>query len=214
MYRTMTALLLLLPGTPMIFQGQEFGASSRFLYFAHHEGELADAVRKGRSAFVTQFPSLAMPEAQEHLPHPENPSTFEECKLRWDEYESNGAHRRLYEDLLALRRTEHAFRRQETGAVDGAVLASGAFVLRFLTPEPGDERLLIVNFGCDLTAAAFAEPLIAPPEQRKWSMRWSSESTAYGGFGAYDIVMDDQWRIPGRSATVLAPTERHDGGTR
>jgi hypothetical protein len=44
-------------------------------------------------------------------------------------------------------------------------------------------------------------------------MRWSSESIAYGGFGAYDIVVDEHWRVPGRSATVLAPTERPDGGT-
>jgi maltooligosyltrehalose trehalohydrolase len=214
MYRTMTALLLLLPGTPMIFQGQEFGSSSRFLYFAHHEGELADAVRKGRAAFVTQFPSLAMPEAQKHLPHPEDPATFEQCKLRWDEYEANCAHRQLYEDLLALRRNDEAFHLQEIGVVDGAVLGNGAFVLRFLTPEPEDERLLVLNFGCDLMAAAFAEPLIAPPEGGTWTMRWSSESLAYGGFGAYDIVMDDRWRIPGRSATVLAPAEKRDGRTR
>ena len=211
MYRAMTALLLLLPGTPLLFQGQEFGASSRFLYFAHHEGDLADAVRKGRAAFVTQFPSLAMPEAQEALPRPEDPATFEQCKLQWDEYEANGAHRRLHEDLLALRRSEEAFRRQEPGAVDGAVLRNGAFALRFLTPKPEDERLLIVNFGSDLTAAAFPEPLIAPPEGQTWSMRWSSESLAYGGFGAYDIVQDGEWRVPGRSATVLAPMERRDG---
>src|SRR5260370_12412414 len=39
--RAMTALLLLAPGTPMLFQGQEFGASSPFLFFADHTKELA-----------------------------------------------------------------------------------------------------------------------------------------------------------------------------
>jgi maltooligosyltrehalose trehalohydrolase len=214
MYRAMTALFLLMPGTPMLFQGQEFAASSRFLYFAHHEGDLAEAVRKGRADFVTQFPSLATPEAQEALPRPDDPATFEQCKLRWEEYEAHGAHRRLHEDLLALRRRDVAFHRQEAGAVDGAVLATSAFVLRFLTPKPGDERLLVVNFGCDLVAGAFPEPLVAPPEGRIWSMRWSSESVAYGGFGAYDIVKDGQWRVPGRSATVLAPTEKRNGRDR
>src|SRR5204863_9864015 len=57
-WRAMTALLLLSPGTPMLFQGQEFSASSPFLYFADFEEELAAAVRTGRREFLTQFPSL------------------------------------------------------------------------------------------------------------------------------------------------------------
>lgn len=210
LYRAMTALFLLLPGTPMLFQGQEFGASSRFLYFAHHEGDLAEAVRKGRAEFVTQFPSLAMPEAQGALPRPEDPATFEQCKLRWDEYDANPSHRRLYADLLELRRSDAAFHRQQPGAVDGAVLSPAAFVLRFLTEEPASERLVVVNFGFDLVAGAFPEPLLAPQEQATWTTRWSSEAVVYGGFGAYDVVTDAGWRVPGRSATVLAPMERRD----
>jgi maltooligosyltrehalose trehalohydrolase len=58
-WRAMTALLLLSPGTPMLFQGQEFAASTPFLYFADFEPELAAAVRKGRGEFLTQFPSVA-----------------------------------------------------------------------------------------------------------------------------------------------------------
>jgi maltooligosyltrehalose trehalohydrolase len=211
LYRAMSALCLLLPGTPMLFQGQEFGASSRFLYFADHQGDLAAAVRKGRAEFVAQFPSLASAEAQQHLPPPDDPATFEQCKLRWDEYESHVSQRRLFTDLIALRRSDLAFRRQESGAVDGAVLAHGAFVLRYLGDDPSDERLLVVNFDCDLVADSFAEPLLAPPDGMRWINRWSTEAIAYGGFGAYEIVTDKGWRVPGRSATVLAPTERRDG---
>src|SRR5690606_37533449 len=46
--RALTVLMILMPGTPMLFQGQEFAASSRFLFFAHHEGELARSVTAGR----------------------------------------------------------------------------------------------------------------------------------------------------------------------
>src|SRR5207249_1560003 len=60
-YRAMTALLLLAPGTPMLFQGQEFAASAPFFYFADHKSELAELVRDGRADFLTQFPSLAEP---------------------------------------------------------------------------------------------------------------------------------------------------------
>ena len=47
----MTALLLLGPATPMLFQGQEFGASSPFFYFADHHADLAQLVAKGRGDF-------------------------------------------------------------------------------------------------------------------------------------------------------------------
>src|SRR5262249_11012106 len=59
MYRAMTALWLLSPGTPLFFQGQEFAASSPFLYFADHAGALGDAVRRGRAGFMRQFRSVA-----------------------------------------------------------------------------------------------------------------------------------------------------------
>ena len=69
--RAVTALLLLLPGTPMLFQGQEFWASAPFLYFADHEPELAAMVEKGRGEFMRQFPSLA---ALDHIPFRSNRS--------------------------------------------------------------------------------------------------------------------------------------------
>ena len=58
-YRAMTALLLLGPWTPMLFQGQEFGATTPFLYFSDASGDLRDAIQKGRFKFLTQFPSAA-----------------------------------------------------------------------------------------------------------------------------------------------------------
>jgi maltooligosyltrehalose trehalohydrolase len=213
-YRAMTALLLLLPGTPMLFQGEEFGASSPFLYFADHEGDLAAAVQKGRAQFVGQFPSFASPEAQALVPAPHDPATFERCKLRRDERDVHVTHRLLHEDLLTLRREEPAFQQQEHGAVDGAVLADEAFVLRYATPEPGDERLLVVNLGADFVADSFAEPLTAPPDGRAWRVRWSSEHPVYGGTGTPSLLNGERWHIPGHSATVLAPMETADGGTR
>ena len=62
--RALTALTILMPGTPMLFQGQEFAASSPFLFFADHDAELAQLVRKGRAKFLQQFPSIALPEMQ------------------------------------------------------------------------------------------------------------------------------------------------------
>ncbi len=63
-YKAMTALLLLAPQTPMLFQGQEFASSSPFLFFADHQGELRAKVAQGRREFLSQFPNLALPDGQ------------------------------------------------------------------------------------------------------------------------------------------------------
>jgi maltooligosyltrehalose trehalohydrolase len=209
-YRAMTALLLLLPATPMLFQGQEFAASAPFLYFADHEGELAAAVQKGRAEFVRQFPSLASEEMQARLPVPHDRRTFERCKLDWRELEAHEPQRRLHRDLITLRRTDPVFSAQNP--VEGAVLAPECFVLRFAAAGEWEERLLIVNLGITLDAGSFAEPLLAPPPDSSWRTLWSSERPAYGGSGEFAIVSADGWRIPAQSATVLAPVESSRGG--
>src|SRR5205823_2128849 len=75
-FRAMTAYLLLMPGIPMLFQGQEFAASTPFLYFADHRDELVESVRKGRADFLAQFPSIDDPEMQRRLANPADEATF------------------------------------------------------------------------------------------------------------------------------------------
>jgi maltooligosyltrehalose trehalohydrolase len=205
-FRALSALFLLMPGTPMLFQGQEFCSSRPFLYFADHKPELAAAVQKGRADFVAQFPSMASPQMQAALAAPHSPDTFERCKLDWSDRDTNAATWKLHQDLLRLRRSTAVFRRQEGRSVDGAVLAPEALLLHFDAEREADERLLIVNFGVDLVAASFAEPLIAPPDGMRFVVEWSSEHPDYGGVGTPEIVNDDGWRIPGHAAFVLRPT--------
>jgi maltooligosyltrehalose trehalohydrolase len=209
--RAMTALLLLSPQTPMLFQGQEFAASSPFYYFADHKGELRELVCKGRAREMSQFPSLATREVQERLPNPCDEQTFLRCKIDHGERE-RGHHalvHALHRDLLRLRREEPVLRRvQRRGDVDGAVLSPAAFVLRYFGQD-GDDRLLVVNFGTDLTLAIAPEPLLAPPLNQRWSVVWSSEHPKYGGAGtpAPDTECEG-WFLPARSATFLRPSPR------
>src|SRR4029079_13606657 len=207
-YLAKTALMLLMPGTPMLFQGQEFGGSTPFLYFDDHNPELAKAVQKGRVEFMKQFPSLASPSIQQRMPAPHEPRTFERCKLNWTERDTNEPFVRLHRDLLALRRTDAAFRAQDATTLDGAVLGPELFVLRYTTPSPEDERLLAVNFGPDLEAPSFAEPLVAAPDGYTWQIRWSSDEPEYGGHGTPTVVAEAGWRIPAHAAVVLQPTVR------
>ena len=212
-WRAMTALLLLGPWTPMLFQGQEFAAWAPFLYFADFEGDLADGVRKGRAEFLQQFPSIAAFERDHTIDDPSDPATFARCVLDFRERDSHASAYALHHDLLALRRSARALSRQQQGGVDGAVLSDSAFALRFFTDDPStslgaghaDDRLFIVNLGSDLKRASIADPLVAPPLDRDWTIQWSSEDATYGGTGVADMWPNGVWLIPGESATLLAP---------
>lgn len=201
-YRAITALMLLAPGTPMLFQGQEFAASSPFLFFADHKRQLAASVRKGRAEFVAQFRTIATPEAQRLLPDADDADTFRRCKLDLGERERHAEVYALHRDLLRLRREDAVFRGQRTGAVDGAVLGTEAFVLRFFGRDDA-HRLLVVNLGRDLRLNPAPEPLLAPPEGQFWETLWSSEHPRYGGTGTPPLETDEGWEIPGHAAVAL-----------
>ncbi len=203
-HRAMTALLLLGPNTPMLFQGQEFAASSPFLFFADHEPDLAAKVLHGRREFMKQFRSLQDAQALADLADPGNPATFEKCKLDFSERVQHAPAYALHRELLKLRREDDIFCQQRAGAVDGAVLSETAFVLRFFG-ERGNDRLLLVNFGRDLHLISAPEPLLAPPADMGWRVIWSSEDPRYGGAGTPPVETDDGWRILGEAAVVLAP---------
>jgi len=204
--RAMTALLLLAPGTPMLFQGQEFGASSPFLFFADHNPELNRKIRQGRAEFLEQFPSLAVPGMQQCFADPGDPATFKRCQLDQSERETHAEIYHLHCDLLKLRREEPAFRSQQRRAVDGAVLSPEAFLLRFFGDQ-GDDRLLLVNLGIDLHLDPAPEPLLAPPADSDWTTQWSSEDPRYGGIGTAELDTQQNWKIPGHAAVVLKPSK-------
>jgi maltooligosyltrehalose trehalohydrolase len=204
--RAITALTLLAPGTPMLFQGQEFAASSPFYFFADHCEHLRGLVREGRIQFLSQFRALAQPEMRPWHIDPGDPAAFERCKLDFRERETHEPIYRLHKDLLRLRRRDPVFRAQRPRGVDGAVLGGEAFVLRFFG-EHSDDRLLLVNLGRDLRLESAPEPLLAPPEGKLWDHVLSTEDPQYGGAGTAPLDAEDSWRIPGHAAVVLRAVE-------
>ena len=218
-WRALTALLLLAPQTPLLFQGEEFAASAPFLYFADHPDELAAQVRAGRCKFLQQFARLQGEDCAVVVPDPASRATFEACKIDWSEREGHAGALALHRDLLRLRREEEVFRRQDARQLDGAALGEHAVVIRFFGAaddagdsdggdrSDGEDRLLLVNLGADLDMPAASEPLLAPPEGRRWHTMWSSESLAYGGSGTPPLLDRDDagWCVPGETAVVLAP---------
>ncbi len=202
--RVFTALLLLGPNTPMLFQGQEFAASGPFLYFADHHSELARVVAKGRIKFLSQFPSIATQESQPQLSDPEDRQTFLRCKLNFSERERHADIYLLHRDLIHLRRGTPLLGHAKRGQFDGAVLGASAFVLRFFGQNQ-DDRLLAVNLGPHLHLDPAPEPLLAPPLDCEWQTLWSSEDPRYGGGGTPPLDSDDNWHLPAESAVLLGP---------
>ncbi len=122
------ALLLTSQFTPMLFQGQEWAASSPFLYFTDFsDPELANAVREGRRREFAAFGWN--PEA---VPDPNDPQSFERSKLNWAEIDAP-PHRAMlerYRSLLALRRRLPVFTAPVGEDVDVQVDESGRIRFR------------------------------------------------------------------------------------
>jgi len=106
--RVAAAVVLFAPFTPMLFMGEEWGASTPFLYFTDHQSrELGEAVTEGRRL---EFASFGW--SPESVPDPQDEATFEASRLRWEELREP-LHQELaqwYRDLLSLRRTEAGLR--------------------------------------------------------------------------------------------------------
>ncbi|MCO7204106.1 malto-oligosyltrehalose trehalohydrolase [Microbacterium sp. CnD16-F] len=140
-------LTLTAPGTPMLFMGEEWGASTPWQFFTSHpEPELAEATAKGR---IEEFVKMGWDESI--VPHPNEPATFERSKLDWSEVEV-GDHARLldlYRRLAELRRSRPELTHPGPGGRDAEVLPTasgnrymlrrgGARVVVNLSSEPWD----------------------------------------------------------------------------
>ena len=100
-YRAASALLLFIPHLPLLFMGQEWGASTPFQFFTDHEPELGKQVTQGRKREFEDFPGFSG-----DVPDPQDPQTFQRSKLDWSEHAAppHGSVLQLYKDLLHLRR--------------------------------------------------------------------------------------------------------------
>lgn len=198
--RALTALMLLTPGTPMLFQGQEYGSTRPFLYFADHDGELGANVARGRCDFLAQFPSISLVS----LDDPREEATFRKCVLDWSERDRSERMLALHRDLIALRRTDPVLKACDDVALDTAVFHSTIILVRYSGEAETGDRLLAVNVGTDCAPHAVPQPLLAPPEGQDWTAMWSSENPDYGGEGEGETVSaNGRWRFSGRCAVLL-----------
>jgi len=124
-WRAASVLVLTVPMTPLLFMGQEWGASSPFQYFTDLERALGVAVTEGRRHEFKDFPEFSDPGARERIPDPQAIGTFESSKLRWDELarQPHASTLALYKRLLALRDAHPAL--QASDRYEGEAWAMG-----------------------------------------------------------------------------------------
>lgn len=130
-WRAALTLLLLAPETPLLFQGQEWGASTPFLYFTDHEPGLGRLITEGRRREFGRFSAFSDPGVRELIPDPQAEATFAASRLRWEERdrEPHAAMLRLHRALLVLRRERILPRRSSlvvsASADDAVILHAG-----------------------------------------------------------------------------------------
>lgn len=139
-----TVLLLLMPQIPLLFMGEESGATSPFLFFTDFHDELADAVREGRRREFKGFAAFASEEARAHIPDPNAPATFDMARVV--EGPDAAEWRSFYKTLLTLRHQVIVPGIAGAHALEATVLSGSAVQAVW---RLGDGRLLsiLLNLG-------------------------------------------------------------------
>ncbi len=202
LYKTFTALLILGPQTPFLFMGQEFCSSAPFYYFTDNHLQDPERSLRGRKSFLSQFQSIASVNGP-LVPDPHHPDAFLRCKLNFQERITNQSRYNFHRDLLKLRRTDSVFNELNQAEIDGAVIGTEAFVLRYFTNKSVNDRLLVINYGKDLKLIPNPEPLLAPPLHCHWKLLWHSEDPSYEGDGIAPLNVKKIWNIRGQTAYFL-----------
>ncbi len=158
--RAATALLLLTPQIPLLFMGQEWAASTPFLYFSGYTDELAEAVAHGRRQEFAKFEDFADPEKRERIPDPNDADTFKASMIDPTEMSQadHAAWLHLHRVLLGLRRAEIMPQIPGAMALDGAALGTCGARARWRLKNGA-----ILTVSANLAAEAVRCP---PPEER------------------------------------------------
>jgi maltooligosyltrehalose trehalohydrolase len=186
--QAMQALLLLAPQIPLLFMGEEWGATQPFCFFTDFHDELADAVREGRRREFKKFPEFASEDARAHIPDPNDVATFAASRLDWSvpEQPEHAASLDRVRELLRIRREVVVPRLagMRDGAAEGTLIADRGLQVSWMLGD-GSRLTLIGNVGSE-PATGFALPagepifesqpgLIAEVEKGQlpgWSLIW------------------------------------------
>lgn len=170
--RLAAGLLLLSPHVPLLFMGEEYGENQPFPFFCSFlDPFLVEAVRNGRRDEFSSFDWAGPP------PDPQSEEVFEMARLSWSWPEGTPAAglRRLYRDLIALRKTHPALHDFQTRHAELHSTSHGPILG---LSRGGSEGTVTIQAWLSLNEAPIPlEEVLATAER---VLLWS-ESTDYGG---------------------------------
>jgi maltooligosyltrehalose trehalohydrolase len=179
-FRAASALLLLVPQTPMLWMGQEWAASTPWQFFSDHKPELGRLITEGRRREFAHFAAFS----GETVPDPQAEATFLASRLRWDEREQE-PHRgvlALYRALLTLRREHPAMQDRARHALLVEAAGPCALLMRRSAPD-GSALLVAINLGGE--AARVRLP------NTDYRLLLHSEEERFGGQGGVRLEGDE-----------------------
>jgi maltooligosyltrehalose trehalohydrolase len=202
-WRAASALLLMLPETPLLFMGQEWAATAPFLYFTDHNAELGRLVTEGRRREFQRFAAFSDPETRERIPDPQSEATFLRSRLDWEESkrEPHAAAWRLYQRLLRERR--------RLAPVEGTVTAADGNSLLVRRSTRNGGGLL-----CAVRLRGSGE--MSLPPDAKWSLLFTTEDLPYAGELAARprLIAGGKIEFPRAGAAVFVSEEGKDSYAR
>jgi maltooligosyltrehalose trehalohydrolase len=159
--KALSAILLLAPSPPLMFMGEEWGCRQAFLFFCDFEGELGEAVRKGRREEFKRFAGFS-----DAIPDPLAESTFRQCVLDWSKRDASWLSH--YKKLLQLRARAIAPRRFGPGKY--RMLGERAFEVQWdglaLIANCGNQAMAVKDFPKDQPLWSNGRP------GDRWSVNW------------------------------------------
>ena len=183
--RAAVATLLLAPSPPLLFMGEEWAATSPFLFFCDFEPNLAKLVTEGRRNEFARFAKFSDPRARERIPDPSSDETFARSKLHWNELVES-EHRDwlgFYQRLLQIRRSEVAPRIAAVSSEGTGYEMRGKRGLCAWWNAGGEVLRLEANLGGapqdgfersgDGRILFETEPAFASGTAPSWSVRWT-----------------------------------------
>jgi maltooligosyltrehalose trehalohydrolase len=167
----------------MLFMGQEWAASTPFLFFTDHNPELSKLIIEGRREEFKHFAAFSEPAVLEKIPNPQKPSSYDASKLVWNE-RHRGPHAlalELYRTCLALRASDPAFRPTNRDSWNVEELSIGVGALQ-LQSELSEWIVLFDLIGGH--EGSLRGEAIFQCNDAKWRVVLSSNETRFGGEGA------------------------------
>jgi malto-oligosyltrehalose trehalohydrolase len=187
--RAIASIYLLLPQIPMLFMGEEWGASTPFPFFCDYHGGLADAVRKGRCEQLARLDPAPTEDELKRAPDPQAEATFRSAQLKWDEVSHlpHSAWLEWYTRMLHLRMQNVVPLLSEVARScgKGEVVAPGAFAITWHLANQSKLHLAANlsreprgGFPAERGRVIWSQGVEDPRRFAAWAVRWTIEQAS------------------------------------